>query len=64
MKKEITKPVATMIRELEVGQYVDLPRVNVGAINSAIYYQTSSLSRKFSRILKEDKITYRVTRLQ
>lgn len=62
--KKASNPILPQIRGLEVGQYVDLPRCSVGAINAAIYYITSSDSRKFSRILQADKVTYRVTRIE
>ena len=64
MKNATNLPIATQIRKLEVGEYVDLPRNKVAAINGAVFYQTASLGRKFTRILKEDKVTYRVTRTE
>lgn len=64
MKKETNIPIATQIRRLEVGEHIDLPRKKVAAINGAVFYQTASLGRKFTRILTEDKKFYRVTRTE
>lgn len=57
------KPVLQHIRSLELNQSVELPRTQMSAINSAIVYLTSTYTRKFTRILTEDKTNYTVTRI-
>lgn len=57
------RPVLEHIRSLELNESVLLPRTKVGAINSAVYYVTSTYTRRFTRLLSPDKTKYQVTRI-
>lgn len=64
MNYDENKPVLSQMRDLDIGESLDIPRERMMAINSAMV-TLASKNLKFSRILnKPNKQTYKVTRVQ